>query len=376
MDTSDPNIVFDSNGVCNHCLLMTEKAKRYVIPKAIRLQKLEKIVEEIKANGKNKPYDCIIGVSGGVDSTYVAYLVKKYGLRPLAVHLDNGWNTEISTKNVFNALKSLEVDLKTIVLDWREFKDLQLSFLKASTPDLEIPTDHAIYAVLRKIAAENNVRYIIDGVNYVTETIMPKSWSQGYSDWKYIKMIQKKYGKNKLKTYPHYTFFKLFFFKRIKRQKTISILNYIDYNKAEVKELLKEKLNWKDYGGKHYESLYTRFVQAYILPEKFGFDKRRAHLSTLINSNQISRDEALEEMKVKLYDESLLQEHKEYVAKKFEITIDELNEILRNSPRKYSDYRPNTKYSIENIEELIFNRYNPISFAVRKIRKHIFKNKD
>lgn len=304
-----------------------------------------------------------------MDSTYVAYLVKKLGLRPLAVHLDNGWNSEISVNNIHKALNILGIELETYVLDWDEFKDLQLAFLKASTPDSEIPTDHAIYALLRKAAAKNNVKYIVDGVNYSSETIMPKSWSQGYSDWGYIKLIQKKFGKVKLKSFPHYTFWNLFYYKRIKGQKTVSILNYIDYNKIEAKKILQEKLGWQDYGGKHYESLYTRFFQAYILPAKFGFDKRRAHLSTLINAGHITRDQALKEMEKPLYPEELLVEHKKYVAKKFGLSAMELDEILSLPPKRYKDYRPNTKYAIENMEEMIFRRFNPFSFIIRKTKR-------
>jgi N-acetyl sugar amidotransferase len=370
MDTSDPEIFFSEKGICNHCELMEQKALRYTFPKEILQNHLDSIISEIKSHGGNKKYNCLIGVSGGVDSTYVAYLVKKLGLRPLAVHLDNGWNTVTSISNINNALKTLDIDLLTIVLDWTEFRDIQLSFLKASTPDSEIPTDHAIYAVLRKVASENNIKYIIDGVNYATETIMPKSWSQGYSDWKYIKILQNKYGTCKLKTYPHYTFLNLFYYKRIKSQKTISILNYIEYNKADVKNLLIKQLNWKDYGGKHYESLYTRFFQAYILPTKFGFDKRRAHLSTLINSNQITREEALKEISLELYDEGILNEHKMYIAKKLEISLEYFNEILSARPKKYRDYRPKTKYSAENLEEIIFNRYNPFCYIKRKLKKY------
>lgn len=369
MDTTDPDIKFDTNGVCNHCYQMEEKSKKYVIPHDELETKLKKMVTKIKKHGKNKKYDCIIGVSGGVDSTYVAYLVKKLGLRPLAVHLDNGWNSEISVNNIHKALNILGIELETYVLDWDEFKDLQLAFLKASTPDSEIPTDHAIYALLRKAAAKNNVKYIVDGVNYSSETIMPKSWSQGYSDWGYIKLIQKKFGKVKLKSFPHYTFWNLFYYKRIKGQKTVSILNYIDYNKIEAKKILQEKLGWQDYGGKHYESLYTRFFQAYILPAKFGFDKRRAHLSTLINAGHITRDQALKEMEKPLYPEELLVEHKKYVAKKFGLSAMELDEILSLPPKRYKDYRPNTKYAIENMEEMIFRRFNPFSFIIRKTKR-------
>ncbi len=372
MDTTDPDIYFDSEGICCYCHLMAKKAKIYSEPENVLKEKLEKVIFSIKKEGQNKKYDCIIGVSGGIDSTYVAYLVKKLGLRPLAVHLDNGWDTEIAVSNINKTLKILNIELYTYVIDWEEFKNLQLAFLKASTPDSEIPTDHAIYAVLRKIAAQKKIKYIIDGVNFASETIMPKAWSQGYSDWGYIKLVNKLYGNKKLKKYPHYSFWNLFYYKRIKKQVTVSILNYIKYNKLEAKQTLIKELNWQDYGGKHYESLYTRFFQAYILPRKFGFDKRRAHLSTLINSGQISRNDALEQIKNALYSKDLLQEHLEFVIKKFGITKQEFDDIINLSAKRYSDYRPQKKLTIEKIEEMIFYKYN-IFRLILKIIKRYFK---
>lgn len=374
MDTSDPDITFDKNGICCHCKLMEVKTKRHNYPEHIQKERLKQIVNIIIKEGKNKKFDCIIGVSGGVDSTYVAFLVKKLGLRPLAVNLDNGWDTEISVSNIKNALKILDIELNKYILNWKEFRDLQVAFLKASTPDSEIPTDHAIYALLRKIAAKNNIKYIIDGVNYSSESIMPKSWSQGYYDWGYIKLIRKKFGNTRLKNFPHYTFWNLFYYKRIKCQKTISILNYVNYNKFEAKKILEKELGWKDYGGKHFESLYTRFFQAYILPVKFGFDKRRAHLSTLINSGQIIRDQALQEMKNELYPEKLLKEHKELVVKKLGLTKEEFKRIMNLPPKKYKDYRPNTKFSVENLEELLFYKFNPYRIIKKKLKK-VFNNK-
>jgi N-acetyl sugar amidotransferase len=369
MDTTDPDIRFDENGVCGYCRLMDRKAERYVLPKAVREERLNAVIREIKEEGRNKPYDCVIGVSGGIDSTYVAYLVRQSGLRPLAVHLDNGWDTEISVNNIHRALETLNIDLKTVVLDWEEFRDLQISFLKASTPDSEIPTDHAIYAVLRKTAAEHDVRTIVDGVNYTSETIMPPSWSQGYYDWGYIQLLQKRFGTVPLRTYPHYTFWNLFYYKRIKRQRTVSILNYIDYNKFEAKKYLLKRMGWKDYGDKHHESLYTRFFQAYILPAKFGFDKRRAHLSTLINSGQIGRDEALREMEKELYAPEILNQHKEYVAKKLGLTEEALDGILNLPPRRYTDYRPERTIPIERLEEMVFHTYNPFRFIASRLKR-------
>jgi N-acetyl sugar amidotransferase len=369
MDTSDPDIRFDGQGVCGYCRLMDRKAERYVLPEAEREERLAALVREIREEGKTRPYDCVIGVSGGIDSTYVAFLVKQAGLRPLAVHLDNGWDTEISVNNIHNALEILNIDLKTVVLDWEEFRDLQLAFLRASTPDGEIPTDHAIYAVLRKTAAEQGVRTIIDGVNYSSETIMPPSWSQGYSDWGYIRLLHRKYGTVPLRTYPHYTFWNLFYYKRILRQRTVSILNYVDYNKFKARMLLLERMGWKDYGDKHHESLYTRFFQAYILPVKFGFDKRRAHLSTLINAGQIGRDEALREMEKDPVPADWIDPHRKYVAKKLGLSEAELDRILALPPRRYVDFRPARTIPVERLEERIFHTYNPFRILSRRWRR-------
>jgi N-acetyl sugar amidotransferase len=373
MDTTAQEITFDSEGICNFCHLMDIKGRIYKQESQAKKEYLDKIVLDIKRQGIGKKYDCIIGMSGGVDSTFVAYLVKNLGLRPLAVHLDNGWNTEIAVNNIKNALDILGIELFTYVLDWEEFKDIQLSFLKASTPDSEIPTDHAIYALLREIAAKSNIKYIIDGVNYTTETIMPKSWSQGYSDWGYIKLIQNTFGTKKIKSFPHYTFGRLFYYKRIKKQRTFSILNYIDYNKNEAKGIISKELGWIDYGGKHFESYYTKFFQSFILTTKFGFDKRRAHLSTLINSGQISRSEALAELDKSPYKVDHIEEDFNYIAKKFGISCDELKSILNQPTKSYTDYRPNSYLMIENIEELIFSRYNPFSIIIRKLNKFINK---
>jgi len=206
-------------------------------------------------------YDCIIGVSGGVDSSYVAYVVRQLGLRPLAVHLDNGWDSELAVSNIKNFLNKLDIDLYTHVLDWEEFKQLQIAFLEASTPDSEVPTDHAIMAVLYKEAAKRNIQYIILGVNTVTEAIHAPRWSYGHNDWRYIKSVNRLFGKIKLKRFPHFSLFNLIYYSIIKRIKIVRILDFVNYKKQEAMRILQDELYWKPYGGKHYESIYTRFFQ-------------------------------------------------------------------------------------------------------------------
>lgn len=340
MDTTDPDIVFDKNGICNHC-------KQYDIDRDIFLNKtgseeLNKLIMTIKEDGKGKEYDCVIGVSGGVDSTFVAYKVKELGLTPLAVHLDNGWNSELAVSNIEKVLKKLNIDLYTHVIDWEEFKDLQLSFLKASVANCEIPTDHAIPALLFSIASKKNIKYIILGSNIVTEGILPPSWGYDCTDLRHIKGIYKKFGKRRhLKTYPTISLLDYAYYIFAKKMKKVRILNYINYNKNEAMELLTSKLGWKYYGGKHYESIFTRFFQGYYLPEKFGFDKRRAHLSTLICSRQIIREEALQEMCKDPYPPGQLKEDREYVIKKFGLTEEEWENIMSLPIKSFKDYPSN-----------------------------------
>jgi N-acetyl sugar amidotransferase len=341
MDTTDPDIEFDKNGYCNHCTQALNKL-RSLPSEHEKAKRLASLVEEIKKKGQGKKYDCIIGVSGGVDSSFVAYEVKKLGLRPLAVHLDNGWDSELAVKNIENICNILKIDLFTHVINWEEFKDLQLSFLKSSTPDSEIPSDHAITAILFHTALKEGVKYILIGTNVATESIGVNAWSQGHADWKYIESIQEQFGSKQLETFPHYSIFNLMTWKILNGIKLIQLLDYIDYNKQEAKNILQQGIEWRDYGDKHHESVYTKFFQAHILPTKFGFDKRRTHLSSLICANQITRDQALEEMKKNIYPPQELKEHIDYVINKFGLTREQFDTIMKTPPKTYWDY-PNYK---------------------------------
>ncbi len=336
MDSTDPNIVFDENGVCNHCHDHDRLMKQKVVTGKAGEEYLKKLVDEMKRDGRGKPYDCLIGVSGGVDSTYVAYLVKKMGLRPLAVHMDNGWDSELAVKNIEETLKRLGIDLHTEVLDWEEFKGLQVAFLRSSTPDSEIPSDHAIWAVLGDLADKLKVKYIVSGFNVRTETHLPRAWSQGHFDWKYIRSVNGLFGRGRLKTFPHIGFFT--YYRRLLTHRRVDILNYIDFNKTEAMKILEQELGWRYYGGKHYESIYTRFYQGYILPTKFGYDKRRSHLSSLICSGETTRDAALKELDKPTYQPTMQEEDREYVVKKLGLSEDEFEAIL-NAPKKtFWDY--------------------------------------
>ncbi len=355
MDTTDEEIVFDEQGNCNHCNEYFRLEPYYIYQGAESDKALEKLVKEIKAAGKNSDYDCMVGVSGGVDSTYVAYLAKKLGLRVLAFHFDNGWNSELAVKNVENIIKTLDVDYQTWVVDWEEFRDLQISFLKAGVANAETPTDHAFLAATYHLCSKYNIKYFFSGSNFATEGILPQSWGYNAKDVKHLKAIHKQFGKIPFKTYPLLGFNKEFYYTYLKGIKMIRLLNYVPYVKADAMKIIQDELGWVYYGGKHYESVFTRFFQAYILPEKFGYDKRLAHLSTLICSGQITREEALEEIKKEAYPEGMLEADKEYVIKKLGMNTDEFDQILKAKPVHYSAY-PNDEKRLK----FIYNIYNKL----------------
>ena len=334
----DPNISFDGSGVCNYCNSYDRIAEEHLFKSAQKEKKLAEIIASIKNAGRNNKYDCILGVSGGVDSTYLAYKINKFGFRPLAVHLDNGWNSEIAVKNIDNVIKKLKFDLYTHVIDREEFRNLQLAYLKASVVDVEAITDHAIMAILYRMATHNRIRYIISGANIVTESILPQHWYFNKGDHKNIKAINKEYGAAPLKTFPLFdsiSKFRCFYTFKISN---ISLLDYIAYNKDEAKKIITQELDWHDYGGKHYESIFTRFYQGYILPRKFGIDKRKAHLSNLICSGQIARDRALEEFKKPAYDPEQFKVDYIFVLKKLDLSSDEFEKIMDIPIREHTEF--------------------------------------
>lgn len=349
---ADPDISFDADGVCSHCQRYDKLRDTRVASPETRDQEFKSLIERIKRDGKGKEYDCLVGVSGGVDSTYVAYLAKTHGLRPLAVHYDNGWDSELAVKNIELVLTRLNIDLVTFVVDWEEFRDLQLSFLKASVPDGEIPTDHGIDALVWRQASKYGIRYILSGMNFATEAISVPSWAYGHSDWKYIRGVHKKFGSQKLKSFPHFSFAYLFYVNIIRRIRIVSLLNYIDYNKSETKEFLTKELGWMDYGGKHFESIYTRFFQGVILPQKFGIDKRIGHFSDLINAGQISRADAVEGLSTPTYDPSIQSQDRIYVIKKLGLTVSQFEELMTRPIKTFRDY-PNSYSFVQLLRNTI-----------------------
>jgi N-acetyl sugar amidotransferase len=342
MDTSDAEIRFDKEGNCNHCNEAISLAPVIWFPNETGKERLWSVTQQIKKEGKNKEFDCIIGLSGGIDSSYLAYIAVKEGLRPLVVHVDCGWNSEIAVKNIENLVKSLNLVLHTFVVNWEDMKDLQRAFFKASLPDQDIPQDHAIFASLYNFAAENNIKYTFNGLNFATESILPSSWGHQAMDLRHIRAVHKQFGESRLKEYPTISFLRRYvFFNLIKRMNVVSPLNYLDYRKEQAMDILQRDIGWQYYGGKHHESRFTKFFQGYYLPKKFNIDKRRAHLSSMIVSGQVTREKALEEMSREVYSESEIEDDLEYVAKKLDWTVEEFIEILNTPPGSHSDFANN-----------------------------------
>ena len=357
MDTSDPDISFDQNQFCNNCTTCIEESK-LIRPKGKeRIDKLRFTVEKIKKSSEGKKYDCLIGMSGGIDSSYLAYLVTELGLKPLALHMDNGWNSQEAVKNIKNVCTKLNIDYSSHVLDWKEFKDIQLSFLKSSIVEVEIPTDAAISGTLYRMAAKHNIKYIISGCNYASEGILPKKWFYDPNDTKLFKSIQKIFGKEKIKKFPFLDYKRHFYYKFFKGIKIVYILNLYDYDKEEAKKILKEKLDYNDHGGKHHESVYTRFMQSYVQPVKFNLDYRRATYSSLICSNFMTREEALKLLENSPYEDEQVEKDITYVSKKFGITEDDFKNIINKPAKSYKDYPNSERFLtfIYNVYRFIFN---------------------
>jgi N-acetyl sugar amidotransferase len=352
MDTSAPDIEFDPEGVCNYCRDAYARLRSELFSGDEHRERLDALIAEIKRDGAGKPYDCIIGVSGGVDSSYTAYLVKKFGLRPLAVHFDNGWNSELAVENIERLLKKLDIDLHTHVVDWDEFKDLQLAFLKASVANSEIPTDHAITALMYGMAAKCRVKYIISGGNLATETVMPAAWMHDAKDLMFLKAIHRRHGTLPLRTFPTMSYTRLAWYTFVRRIRYVGILNYVDYRKEEAMRILEAELGWRRYQAKHFESIYTRFFQGYLLPEKFRMDKRRPHLSSLIVSGQMTREQALQELQGEPYDPKLAAEDIIYIRRKFGLSEEDFAAIMA-APVRESDRYPNSEALLRALAPLV-----------------------
>jgi len=339
LDTrDDPQMRFDERGICHYYhQYKAEEAARVGTP-GEQKQRLEALRETILREEKGKRYDSLIGLSGGVDSSYVALLAAEFGLRPLCVHFDNGWNSELAVKNIENIVAKLGFDLFTYVVNWEEFRDLQRAYLQASVVDIEAVTDHAIFASHYLLARKHGIRHILSGTNVATEAVLPTHWIHPKGDPVNIRAIHRAHGTVPLRTYPFMGLKVKKLYQQIYGIRSHSLLDLVPYRKAEAKERIQKELGWRDYGGKHHESIWTRFYQGHILPEKFGIDKRKAHLSNLIYSGQMTKPQALEELRQPLYDPIQLAEDRELVLKKLGYTREEWDAILRQPPRPHAAY--------------------------------------
>ncbi|HEV7701258.1 MAG TPA: N-acetyl sugar amidotransferase [Pyrinomonadaceae bacterium] len=339
MDTSDPEILFDRDGHCNHCREFLAVRSGYTHHGGALRADLERIVDEIKASGRDRDHDCVIGMSGGVDSSYLAHLAKnEFGLRPVAVHMDNGWDSPDAVINIRNIVKRLDLTYESYVLDWDEFRDLQLAFLRASVPETETPTDVAIPVALHHVAAKYGIKYVLSAGNLATEGILPKSWHYNARDYRYFEHIRKTFGEREKNGFRFFDYKSELFYKFFKGIKTVYPINYLPFSKNDVVARLARDLDFRYYGQKHHESRYTKFIQSYYLFEKFGIDYRRATFSSQIMDGALSRDEALDQLTQKPYADEEIGEEKRYVAKKLGISGEDLDMIIASPPHWYFDY--------------------------------------
>lgn len=329
MDTTDPDIFFDDQGVCSHCQRYEREVKAEILPPDAAARWFDKTLGEIRQAGRGKQYDCLLGISGGVDSSYLAYLAWKHGLRTLLVHMDNGWDSELAVRNIENIVRTTGFDYFNHVVDWEEFRDLQLAYLRASVIDIEVVTDQAITALIYRTGARFDIRYILTGENIVTEAILPQAWCfSTKNDLANLRAIHACYGERPLRTYPMLALYQRRTFQAVRDFQYVPLLNYVPYDQAETVRTLEGEFGWRSYGGKHCESIFTKFYQAYILPVKFHVDKRKAHLSSLICSGQLSREEALARLATPVYKPGELEVECAYVLKKLGLTPAEFEAIM------------------------------------------------
>lgn len=342
MDTSDSRITFDDKGVCDHCNDYHQNVEPNWHTDERGRKELEILVEKIKDSGKKHDFDCLLGLSGGVDSSYMLHLaVKEFGLRPLVFHVDGGWNSELAVHNIQVMIDKLGLDLYTEVINWEEMKDFQLAFFKSGVPHIDIPQDHAFVATLYHFADKYNIKYILNGGNIATECVRnPMEFLYYGTDMAQIRDIRKRFSTNPMKTYPFSSVLKhKLYLRYIRGVKVVKMLNYRPYIKDEALKLLEKEYGWKPYPQKHFESRFTKFYEGYWLPERFGFDTRRVQYSSLILTGQMNRDEAIEKLKYPAYNPETIQDEFNYIATKLGITPDELKQYF-NMPRKfYWDYK-------------------------------------
>ncbi len=346
MDTSDPRIVFDDEGVCEYCRNFETQILPSWHPDERGERELDRIADEIRRAGRGKDFDCLIGLSGGLDSSYATYIVKeRMGLRPLLFHVDAGWNTDQAVGNIEKLVDGLGLELNTEVVNWREMQDLQVAFLKSQTPDQDVPQDTAFFSALYRFAKKNGIKYVMTGANHSTECCRePEEWGAYPGiDKRLIMGIHKRFGTRELKTFPliDILVYKIWY-QRFLGMKIVKPLNLVPYLKADAEAELAHRFGWKPFQHKHHESRFTRFYEDYWMPRKFGFEKRRAHFSSLIMTGQMKREAALDRISRPEMDDHFQNQEFEYVANKLGLTVSELQVIFEGKNKTYHDY-PNRR---------------------------------
>lgn len=341
MDTTDSKITFDEHGVCDHCRNFDTHIKPYWKPKENDFAGLEKLASKIRKAGKGQEYDCILGLSGGADSSYLAYIAKEVmHLRPLAFVVDTGWNLNVAVENIEKIVKGLDLDMYTEVINWKEMADLQLSFFKASISSQDFPQDHAIFSALYNYAVKHHIKYVLTGSNSATEFIRPPMQWIHMNDLRMAKDIHRQFGQRELKTYPTCRILKYkVLYKLWYGMNRVYPLDYVVYDKAQAEDLLHEKYGWTKYANKHYENVFTRFFEGYYMPHKFGFDTRKNVLSNEILAGTKTREEALEILSQPPYDPEQAELDKAYIAKKLGVTTEEFEEIIARPNKTPEDYK-------------------------------------
>lgn len=348
MDTSDPLIDFDDHGVCNHCrqLARTKQTGQWQ-PNESGAAHVADWVKRVQSAQCQERYDCIIGLSGGADSSYLAVVARRLGLRCLAVHVDGGWNSEVAVRNIELLVKALNMDLVTHIVDWEEMRDLQVAFLKAGVPNQDIPQDHIFFSILYQTARKYRIPFQLQGRNYSSESVLPKAWGAGAMDGTHLRAIHSRFGKRKLKKYRVMSTLEYVdYFVGLPGRKQLEIfdpLNFMPYDPRVARSELAKDFGWTDYGQKHWESHWTKFFQSYYLPKKFGYDKRRAHLSSLILAGTLDRPSALKELEQPSFDESDIQRDSDFVRRKLELSEDEWKLVLMDLPHSHAEYPDGAK---------------------------------
>jgi len=338
MDTTDPDITFDRDGVSNWVHFFRETVLPRWKPEGNQ-PAFRALIQRIKNEGSNKEYDCALGLSGGVDSSYLACIAKREGLRPLVVHTDAGWNSDVAVRNIERIVKSCGFDLITVVIDWDELADLQRAFLRAGVPNQDTPQDHAIFAAFFGLAAKHRIKWVLSGHNYVSESILPAAWGHNALDVHHIRAIHQKFGNARLRTFPLMSMTTLGLqYKLLRGMRIVKPLDLVPYDRAEAMQTLEREFGWQYYGGKHFESRWTRFYQGWWLPTRFGYDKRLAHLSSLIMSGQLSRERALQEMRGNYYNSEMVDEDRELVLKKLGMSLAEWNHLMTSPLHEHDEY--------------------------------------